>query len=245
MARDPSGTMTAALDILDVTGDDMIADAVRSAVQERAALRIVGRGRWLDAGTPVRATRALSLARDTGIVAYTPGDLVITVRAGTTLREIDDTLARHGQWLPLDPEGGRDGSIGATIATASYGPLAAWYGTARDQMLGMTAVTGSGDIIAPGGRVVKNVAGFDVTRLLTGSWGTLGVITQVTLRVRALREGRSNTSPDPAHAHLWRALPSPYGYRAPVITVPALSRAVKHAFDPHDILNPGIMGSFA
>jgi glycolate oxidase FAD binding subunit len=87
--------------------------------------------------------------------------------------------------LPLDPFGSNNGSIGATIATASAGPLATGFGLPRDLVLGLEFVNGRGETIRSGGRVVKNVAGFDLTRLITGSWGTLGVITEVTLRLYA------------------------------------------------------------
>lgn len=217
-------------------GDAEVAEAIRNAAREHKSLRVMGRGTWLGAGHPVSANRPLSLADDAGIVAYTPGDLTITVRGGTTLGEIGAALQSHNQWLALDPDGGPDGTIGATVATCSYGPSAALFGTPRDQVLGMTVVTGSGDIIKPGGRVVKNVAGFDLTRLMIGAWGTLGVITEVTLRLRS--RGMSKGSME----HMRRATPNTYGFREPTVTHPALSRALKLRFDPNRMLNPGIMG---
>jgi glycolate oxidase FAD binding subunit len=165
-----------------------VLDAVREAASRREALRIVGRGYWLDAGRPVRATRRLALAADAGVVEYTPGDLTCTVRAGTTLAEIDRATRGEGQWLALDPFGPAEGTIGATVATSSAGPLAGFFGAPRDNVLGLEFVTGGGLVARGGGRVVKNVAGFDLTRLLTGSWGTLGVITEVTVRLRARPE---------------------------------------------------------
>jgi glycolate oxidase FAD binding subunit len=96
--------------------------------------------------------------------------------------------AAEQQWLALDPFGPGTSTLGATIATASAGPLAHAFGTPRDTVLGIEAVTGDARIIRAGGRVVKNVAGFDLTRLLTGSWGTLGVVTEATVRLRALPE---------------------------------------------------------
>jgi glycolate oxidase FAD binding subunit len=218
------------------SGDSDVVDAVRDAVAARESVRISGRGTWLNGGYPVRAVRTVSLADDTGIVEYTPGDLTITARAGTTLRELDATLSEHEQWLPLDPMGGEDITVGGIVATCSYGPLAELFGTPRDQVLGLTVVTGVGEVLRPGGRVVKNVAGFDLTRLMIGSWGTLGIVTQVTLRVR----GRQKTL-HPLE-HIRRAMPSAYGCREPVITHPALSAAIKRLFDPHHVLNPGIMG---
>ena len=133
----------------------------------------------------MRAQQTLSLRQDEGTVSYVPGDLTLTVRAGTSLAEIAKTTSEHGQWLPLDPYGSDEGTIGATIATASAGPLASTFGLPRDLLLGLEFVNGRGEVVRAGGRVVKNVAGFDLSRLLTGSWGTLGVITEVTLRLYA------------------------------------------------------------
>lgn len=170
----------------------MSTEAVVAAIKEsgktRTPLRISGRSTWLDAGRPVLANKTLSLGGDTGVVSYVPGDLTLTVRAGTPLSEIDRVTREHDQWLPLDPYGSPDGTIGATVATASAGPLASSFGLPRDLLLGLEFVNGRGDIVRGGGKVVKNVAGFDLSRLLTGSWGTLGVITEVTVRLYALPE---------------------------------------------------------
>lgn len=164
---------------------ERVASAIRDRVAANRPLRISGRGSWLDAGRPVRADTALSLAEDSGVVSYVPGDLTLTVRAGTTLSEISDITGERDQWLPLDPYGSPDGTIGATLATASAGPLASSFGTPRDMLLGLEFVNGRGETVRAGGKVVKNVAGFDLSRLLTGSWGTLGVITEATLRLYA------------------------------------------------------------
>ncbi len=217
-------------------GDATISEAVRDAANDRMPLRIVGRGTWLDAGSPVAAKANLSLADDSGVVAYVPDDLTVTARAGTTLRELGETLGTHDQWIALDPAGAPDVTAGATVATCSFGPAAAYFGTARDQVLGMTVVLGTGELIKVGGRVVKNVAGFDLTRLMIGAWGTLGVITEITFRVRAraMRDG--------SVAHMRRALPASHGYREPVVVHSALSALIKQRFDPYRILNPGIMG---
>jgi FAD/FMN-containing dehydrogenase len=165
---------------------DRVASVIKECAASNTALRIAGRSTWLDAGRPVRADRTLSLSDDTGVVAYVPGDLTLTVRAGTSLSEIERVTREQNQWLPLDPYGSPDGTIGATLATASAGPLASSFGLPRDLLLGLEFVNGRGDVIRGGGKVVKNVAGFDLARLLTGSWGTLGVITEVTLRLYAL-----------------------------------------------------------
>jgi glycolate oxidase FAD binding subunit len=164
---------------------ERVSAAVRDAITAGEPLRISGSGSWMNAGRPVDAQRTISLAADKGVLDYVPDDLTITVRAGTTLDEIAAITQVHGQWLPLDPPGARAATIGATIATASSGPLAHSFGFARDFILGLELVTGKGDVVRSGGRVVKNVAGFDLMRLNCGAWGTLGIITQATLRLYA------------------------------------------------------------
>jgi len=164
---------------------ERVVAAIQESTASREPLRITGRSNWLSAGRPVRAKTTLSLRDDSGVVGYVPGDLTLVVRAGTTLAEIESVTAEHDQWLPLDPFGTDDGTIGATIATASPGPLATGFGLPRDLLLGLEFVSGRGEVVRGGGKVVKNVAGFDLSRLLTGSWGTLGVITEVSLRLYA------------------------------------------------------------
>jgi glycolate oxidase FAD binding subunit len=164
---------------------EAVSAAIRESVENRTPLRIAGRSGWLSAGRPVRATKVLSLGSDNGVVSYVPGDLTLTIRAGATLAEIERLTLEHDQWLPLDPFGPAEGTIGATLSTASAGPLATHYGLPRDLLLGLEFVNGRGEVVRGGGKVVKNVAGFDLSRLLTGSWGTLGIITEVTLRLYA------------------------------------------------------------
>ncbi len=137
----------------------------------------------------MQADACVSTTALRGVIEYIPGDLVITVQAGTTLAELSDITGEHGQWLALDPyvstEGLTRATIGATVATASSGPLALGYGRPRDLVLGLGAVSGDGRLLRAGGRVVKNVAGFDLVRLLTGACGTLGIIGEVSLRLHA------------------------------------------------------------
>lgn len=163
-------------------------DRIADAASRRAGLRVVGGGTWLDAGRPVVASETISTRELSGISGYVPADLTLTALAGTTLAEIRDATGANGQWLALDPPGSDDGTVGATVATASAGPLRTLFGSPRDLVLGLEFITGEGTVARGGGRVVKNVAGFDITRLLTGSWGTLGVITEVTLRLHARPE---------------------------------------------------------
>ncbi|MEO7997920.1 MAG: FAD-binding protein [Gemmatimonadaceae bacterium] len=152
------------------------------------SVRITANKSWTAAGRPVSAPRELSVRAIHGIVEYVPGDLTITVRAGTSHAEIDAATFAEGQWLGLDPAGADLGTIGATVATASVGPLVHGIGAVRDLVLGLEVVAGNGVITRSGGKVVKNVAGFDLVRLQTGAWGTLGVITEMSLRLRARPE---------------------------------------------------------
>jgi glycolate oxidase FAD binding subunit len=167
---------------------EAVRDRIRDAARDGVTLRIVGAGTWLDAGALVAATETISMRPLDGIVEYVPGDLTLTARGGTTLAEIRRATGGEGQWLALDPHGSDDGTIGATVATASAGPLVTAFGTPRDLVLGLEFVTGGGTIVRGGGRVVKNVAGFDLSRLVTGAWGTLGAITEVTVRLHARPE---------------------------------------------------------
>ncbi|MGQ0647062.1 MAG: FAD-binding oxidoreductase [Gemmatimonadaceae bacterium] len=165
-----------------------VAEAVAQAIARGQTLRVVAGGTWLDAGRPVRADATLDLSRLRGIVEYTPGDLTLTALAGTPLSEIRRVTSAQAQWLSLDPFGSATGTLGATLATASEGPLAATVGRPRDVALGVEVVIGLGERIRAGGRVVKNVAGFDLVRLHVGAWGTLGVLTEATVRLRGRPE---------------------------------------------------------
>lgn len=163
--------------------------SVQSTIREAAGsgrrLRVHAAGTWLDAGRPITCDATVSVRGDRGIVQYEPGDLTLTARAGTPIGELKAAAKENGQWLPLDPWGGDEGTLGATLSTATAGPHAVSMGLPRDVVLGMEFVTGGGDVVRCGGKVVKNVAGFDLTRLVVGSWGTLGVITEATIRLRA------------------------------------------------------------
>jgi glycolate oxidase FAD binding subunit len=206
-----------------------VVEAVQRARVERKPLRIVGAGGWLGGGRPVAAEHRLALVDllSADIVHYEPGDLTITVRATATLAAIDRVLRSEGQWLPLDPPGGIEGTIGATIATASAGPLSSAFGTPREQGLGVEVVTGRGEVIRAGGRVVKNVAGFDLTRLMTGAWGTLGAITEVSLRLRAVPAVETTVAVTTSAVDAWRWISaSEYTPYAAELLSPGLARAL-------------------
>jgi glycolate oxidase FAD binding subunit len=125
-----------------------------------------------------------SMADYSGIVSYEPTELVMTARAGTPLSVIKDTLRESGQMLPFEPPAfGLGATLGGTIACGFSGPARPYRGAARDLVLGVSCVSGRGEILNFGGQVMKNVAGYDVSRIMVGSLGTLGIITQVSLKV--------------------------------------------------------------
>lgn len=129
------------------------------------------------------------MSQNQGIVSYDPTELVITARAGTRLREIKDTLAGHGQMLAFEPPGfGESATLGGTIACGFSGPRRPYAGAARDFVLGLKCINGCGEILKFGGQVMKNVAGFDVSRLMTGTMGTLGVLLEISLKVLPIPE---------------------------------------------------------
>jgi len=123
-----------------------------------------------------------------GVARLDPADLVATASAGCTLAELDATLAAAGVWLALDSPGPRSRSLGESLGCGAGGPLAARYGPPRDQVIGMTFTAGAGTRVKTGGRVVKNVAGFDLAKLLIGGRGQFGAIEEVHLRLRAKPE---------------------------------------------------------
>ena len=122
------------------------------------------------------------------VIEYTPEDMTITVEAGMTLAALQKKLSEHGQWLPLDPPHPERATLGAILAANRSGPRRYGYGTIRDYLIGMRVALADGAVIKSGGRVVKNVAGFDLCKLLIGSHGTLGVIVEATFKVRPLPE---------------------------------------------------------
>lgn len=150
-------------------------------------VELAGAGTWLDHGPAPGAPPDLliSSARMAGRIEAEPADLVVGVDAGVPFAALGERLAADSQELPLDPPALAGATTGALVSLGAAGPLRAGLGTPRDYMLGLAVVTGDGRCLSFGGRVVKNVAGYDLVRLLTGSRGTLGLITSVWLRLRA------------------------------------------------------------
>ena len=161
---------------------DALRDEVRAAASEGRRLRIRGSGSKDFYGGPLEGD-VLDARGLTGIVMYAPTELVVTARAGTALAEIEDELARHGQMLAFEPpRHGPGATLGGVVACGFSGPRRAAAGAARDFVLGVRVVDGTGEALAFGGQVIKNVAGFDVSRLMAGALGTLGVLTEISLK---------------------------------------------------------------
>jgi glycolate oxidase FAD binding subunit len=165
-----------------------VAAAVREAGRSGAVYPLGGMTR-LDYGAhPSRPGTGLSLAKLDQVIDYPAHDMTITVQAGMTIAELARTLAARGQRLPVDMPHAQRATVGGAVAVAAAGPRRYGYGTLGDYVLGLRVVDGRGTVFAAGGRVVKNAAGYNLCRLLVGSLGTLGVVTQVTLMLRPLPE---------------------------------------------------------
>ncbi len=185
-------------------------------------LAIAGRGSKAGLLRPVQAARSLSAANLSGITLYSPSELIIAARAGTTLAELEAAVAAKGQHIIAEPPdftalfgNVQPQTIGGIVAANLSGPRRVAWGAMRDHVMGIRAVNGTGEAIHSGGRVLKNVTGLDLCKLFTGSHGTLGVLTEVTLKVSPAAEQRATLvlrGLDPARAvvALSAALGSPY-----------------------------------
>jgi glycolate oxidase FAD binding subunit len=177
--------------IVSPKNENELADCVRAAAAEKRSLEIVGRGTKLGLGRAVDAGMVLDLSALSGIVRYEPDELVLTVRAATPITEIEEVLRPKNQrlgfapadWGPLYGAPARSATIGGVLSADASGAARLRYGAARDHLLGFTAVNGTGEIYKAGGRVVKNVTGFDLPKLFCGAMGTLGPMSEVTLRL--------------------------------------------------------------
>jgi glycolate oxidase FAD binding subunit len=175
--------------VVRATNDADVIDAIRGANDRGEAIVIGGGATRLGVGDPpARYDLALDVSALRGIVEYEPGDLVATVRAGTTLAELAEALAPRKQRWPVEPGLPERATVGGTLASAAGGPSRLRYFHPRDWVIGARAVLGDGTAVRSGGRVVKNVTGYDLTRLWSGTFGTLVAVVELTLKLTAIPE---------------------------------------------------------
>jgi glycolate oxidase FAD binding subunit len=200
-----------------------IATAVTEAFAAGTPLEVIGAGSKRGMLRPVQAARALSTRALSGITLYSPHELVISARSGTPLAEIEAAVAEQGQHLIAEPPDlagllGSDAAqtLGGVVATNLSGPRRVAWGAMRDHVLGVRAVNGRGEVLHSGGRVLKNVTGLDICKLLSGSHGTLAVLTEITLKVLPAPPASGTVvldglAPEQGVAALAAALGAPYG----------------------------------
>ena len=168
-----------------------VEEALRWAVAEEKPLEVIGQGSKRAVGRPSQTDLTLDLSGLTGVTLYEPEELVLSAKAGTPIAEIEALLDSHGQQLAFEPadygalfgQPAGQGTLGGVVAANLSGPRRIKAGAARDHVLGITAVTGRAETIKTGGRVVKNVTGYDLCKVLSGSWGTLAAMTEITIKV--------------------------------------------------------------
>jgi glycolate oxidase FAD binding subunit len=167
-------------------------EAMRACARDRLRVLVVGGGTDLALGhAPAAVDAVLRTGRLSGVVEHAPQDQIVRALAGTTLAALQAHLAPHGQRLALDPPFPARATLGGLVCANGYGPLRASRGSTRDLVIGATLVRADGVLARGGGKVVKNVAGFDLPRLLVGSLGTLGLLTTVNFRLHPLPEARA------------------------------------------------------
>ena len=203
--------------------EQAVRDAVAEAASRREPLLVQGRGTKHGMLRPVQAARTLSTRSLVGVTLYSPQELIVSARAGTPVPELEQTLAEAGQGLVAEPPDlsallGTTGpsSIGGVVAANLSGPRRVAWGAMRDHVMGVRAVNGAAELIRSGGRVLKNVTGLDLCKLIAGSHGTLAVLTEVTLKVLPNPERTGSLllpglAAGPAVAALSAALGSPFG----------------------------------
>ena len=190
-------------------------DDIREAAATATAVNIVGSGSKEFYGEAVSG-RPLDVNSLAGITSYEPTELVVTARAGTPLLDLEAALAEQGQCLPFEPPRyGTGGTVGGMVAAGLSGPARPSVGSMRDHVLGLTLLNGRGELLTFGGQVAKNVAGYDVSRLITGSLGILGVICEVSLKVLPTPRATATLCFDWEQAHAlaklrqWNSRPLP------------------------------------
>jgi len=186
-------TTTGAVPTIEPETAEELAAALRRASEARQSIVIRGAGTKIDWGRPAQHVDAIVSTRALNrVLTHQHGDLTATIEAGATLRDVNETLARHGQWLPLDPPFADRATIGGLLATNDSGPLRHRFGTPRDLVIGVRLATTDGVLAKAGGQVVKNVAGYDLSKLVCGSFGSLAAIVSATFKL-APRPAASKT----------------------------------------------------
>lgn len=201
---------------IDTNAIDLITNRVRAAAAAGTPLRIRGGGSKDFYGEALEGD-LLDTAPLAGVLAYEPSELVMTAGTGTPLREIDALLAANGQCLAFDPPhyGSVSATVGGMVASGLSGPARASVGAVRDYMLGVKLINGRGEHLTFGGQVMKNVAGYDVSRLMAGAMGTLGLLTEVSLKVLPVAPGEATLRFECTQAqalgwlHAWGGRPLP------------------------------------
>lgn len=178
------------MDILRPTTEEEVRAIVEAALARSEPLEIVGQGSKRGLGRPVEAGVRVDTGALAGVTLYEPTELVLQARPGTPMAEIETLLDTHNQELAFEPmnpavlwRGNAAGTIGGTVSVNAGGPRRIKSGAARDHLLGFRAVSGRGEIFKSGGQVMKNVTGYDLSKLVAGSFGTLAILTEVTLKV--------------------------------------------------------------
>ncbi|UGX85085.1 FAD-binding protein [Phyllobacterium meliloti] len=168
-----------------------IVEAVQWALSERAPVEVSGHGSKRGLGRPLQTEHSIALSKYVGVTLYEPDELVLSAKAGTPVAELEALLASKGQAFQFEPmdygsllgEAAGQGSLGGVLATNLCGPRRLKAGSARDHVLGVRVVSGRGELFKSGGRVVKNVTGYDLSKGMANSWGTLGIATEITFKV--------------------------------------------------------------
>ena len=172
-----------------------LVEQVESAIADKTPVRIEGGGTKSQLGRSTEHTTVLSTKEHSGVVEYKPVELIMTVRGGTTLAEIDAELDKNNQMLACDPRRfAGNATIGGSLATNQSGHARPWFGSLRDHVLGVKLITGKGEHLRFGGQVMKNVAGYDVSRLQAGAMGAFGVISEVSFKVLPKPEDSASLS---------------------------------------------------
>lgn len=226
-SRSPISHVSDMFDALRPTTAEELCDVIAEAAREGSKLSLRGGGSKDAIGAPTSGVPRLDVRGFAGIVEYDPPELILTARAGTPLSDINDAVASEGQMLAFDPydHGPMFGvppgaaTIGGVVASGVAGPQRLSRGGARDHLLGFEAISGAGEAFKAGSKVVKNVTGFDLSKLVTGSWGRLVALTQVTLKVVPRPQMHETVilhglDPAAAVATMARAVGSPAGVSA-------------------------------